>query len=338
MFFLLSCQPAVHAPTSTETSVLKANTVALPESEVQETPLIGEASEPKAEISGMAWCGTNLILLPQYPDRFNTDGKGHVFSIDEGQLEAFFQGTSPDGIEPEWIVFEANGIENLIDGFEGFETIVFHGSDFYISIESRQKDGMVSYFLKGEVEGDCSRLVLDIENMQSIETPTDISNLSYETMLIYQDSLYAIYEANGAGVNPNPAAHVFDLDLESHSEIKIENIEYRITDATELDADGTFWVMNYFFPGDSKLLPSSDPIAAEFGLGETHQESETVERLLKFIIDNEGIHLTDDPPIYLELLVDDSRNWEGVVRYGDGFLLVTDKFPTTILAYVEAGE
>jgi hypothetical protein len=73
-------------------------------------------------------------------------------------------------------------------------------------------------------------------------------------------------------------------------------------------------------------------------VGITHQEAEPVERLLKFRIDNDKIELVERPAIYLELLEGDSRNWEGIVAYGDGFLLVTDRFPTTILAYIEAVE
>jgi len=34
----------------------------------------------------------------------------------------------------------------------------------------------------------------------------------------------------------------------------------------------------------------------------------------------------------------DARNWEGIVRLDNrGFLLATDKFPTTILGFVPTG-
>ena len=47
-----------------------------------------------------------------------------------------------------------------------------------------------------------------------------------------------------------------------------------------------------------------------------------------------GIVLTETPPIQLEL-GPESRNWEGLVRLEDrGFLLMTDKFPGTILGFV----
>ena len=348
-FLLFSCRKPVNTGDSTETSVETSTATlaqdadgSLVEREVQEIPLIGSIAEPKAEVSGMAWCGTHLILLPQYPDRFNIDGTDHIFSIEERELDAYLKGEYPDGIEPEWIPFESGDLKKSIDGFEGFESIVFNGDDFYVSIEARQSGAlinlgwMMSYFVKGQVEGDCSSLILDTSSMKSFETPTDISNLSYETMLIFQDRLYAIYEANGSDVNPNPVAHVFDLDLGFHSEIEMPNIEYRITDATQPGEDGFFWVMNYFFPGDTELEASVDPIEEEFGLGESHQFSETVERLLRLKINETSIQLVDEAPIYIQLLEDDSRNWEGIVGYGDGFLLVTDKFPTTILAYIEA--
>jgi hypothetical protein len=56
-------------------------------------------------------------------------------------------------------------------------------------------------------------------------------------------------------------------------------------------------------------------------------------------LSDEGIIPSATPPIYLQLLPGGiSRNWEGVVRYQDGeldgFLLVTDEFPTTMLGFV----
>ena len=47
-----------------------------------------------------------------------------------------------------------------------------------------------------------------------------------------------------------------------------------------------------------------------------------------------GIQRTDKSPIQLELGLL-PRNWEGIVRLDNrGFLLVTDQYPVTILAFV----
>ena len=47
------------------------------------------------------------------------------------------------------------------------------------------------------------------------------------------------------------------------------------------------------------------------------------------------IELSDSEPIQLILDKESPRNWEGIARLNDnGFLLVTDKHPSMILAYV----
>ena len=157
-----------------------------------------------------------------------------------------------------------------------------------------------------------------------------------ETLLVASDRLVTIYEANGRVVNPEPVAHLFDPALAPVGTIPFPSIEYRITDATALDGANRFWAINYFWPGDTKLKPGLDPLAASFGEGSTHAQFTTVERLVEFQYDDEGISLTSAPPLQLELIDDDhARNWEGIVRLSDrGFLLVTDKHPETILGFV----
>ena len=86
------------------------------------------------------------------------------------------------------------------------------------------------------------------------------------------------------------------------------------------------------------MQPGADVLAAQYGEGITHSRNAAVERLVELAITADGITLTDRPPLQLQLLGDLSpRNWEGLVRFQidefDGFLLVTDRFPTTILAF-----
>jgi hypothetical protein len=146
-----------------------------------------------------------------------------------------------------------------------------------------------------------------------------------------------IHEANGAKVNPHPVAHVFDFSLGYLGAVPVPNIEFRVTDATELDRDGRFWVINYFYPPESdKLDPANDLWAIKFGEGPSHAKCATVERLLQFRYTEQGILKTDVPPIQLQLVSTEvCRNWEGLVRLpGRGFLLVTDKYPETILGFL----
>lgn len=40
----------------------------------------------------------------------------------------------------------------------------------------------------------------------------------------------------------------------------MDNIEYRLTDTALLSFGNEFWGINYFFPGDTDLLPSLTPL------------------------------------------------------------------------------
>ncbi len=305
------------------------------ESRVLEIELEGPVANSRAEISGMAWCGEQLILLPQYPDMFGEDGIGAVFSISKAEIEAYLADESPEGITPALIPYDSAGFSDLMSDFEGFEAIAFDEGVFYVTVEARQADGMVGYVVKGRVEGDCSRFVLEPETRVAIQPQADLSNMSDETIIIYQDRVYTIYEANGINVNPQPVAHVFDLALNLLGELALPNIEYRVTDATVVDGEGGFWAINYFYPGDTKLKPAEDQITLAYGIGRSHQSAEQVERLVAFEFGADSILLADLPPIYLAL-EGETNNWEGLVRFDKGFLMVTDEYPTTILGYVAA--
>ncbi len=324
-----ACQAGTPAPTETLATVV--------EHPVTEIALDGPVAASRAEVSAMAWCGDQLILVPQYPAMFQSEGQASVFAIPKAALEAFLDGNSPDAIEPAMIPFDDGGLKDEIDGFEGFESVTFEGGNVYVTIESQDGDEMVGYLVRGSVAGDCEGIILDPESAVAIQSQADLSNMTDETIIVYNNQIYTIYEANGVNVNPEPAAHVFDLDLKLLGSVSLPNVEYRITDAAVPDADGLVWVINYFYPGDTKLKPGTDEIAVEYGLGESHQELEQVERLIALQITDGGITFAGIAPIYLELDTDydDSRNWEGLVRFGEGFLLVTDEYPTTILGYVD---
>jgi hypothetical protein len=130
----------------------------------------------------------------------------------------------------------------------------------------------------------------------------------------------------------------YETDLRPLGPVSFPTLEYRLTDATALDADGRFWVINYFYPEDRDLLrPGVDSLALRYGRGASHRAS-SVERLVEFRYAPSGVTRTETPPIWLRLDPQTARNWEGLARFRDGFLLATDRFPATILAYVPAPE
>ncbi len=173
----------------------------------------------------------------------------------------------------------------------------------------------------------------------AIPPQTGIDNYSEESLLFFDGMLMTLYEANGRNVNEAPRVHRFDPQLNSLEAIPFPNIEYRITDTTSPDANGRFWAINYIFAGSiDKLEPAPDPLVAQYGIGATHKESNMVERLVELQYTPAGVELTDSAPIQLTLNSNgEARNWEGLTRLDErGFLMVTDKFPSTILAFVPA--
>jgi len=299
-------------------------------------PLTKPAAKSSAEFSGMAWFGDTLILLPQYPNFSTTHGDGVLFAIPKADILAFLDGTRTDPLNPIAVPLIAAGVRKNVPGFEGYESIAFRGSDVFLTIEASPDRKMMGHWVRGVMAPDLSALTLDAASLQQIEPQAKISNFSDETIVATADGEFTLYEANGVKVNPSPVAHGFGTDGTPRQTIPFPNMEYRITDATALDSAGNFWALNYLFPGDiRKVKPAPDPLTAKYGQGKTHAARDGVERLIQFHYQADGISLTDTPPLQLQLLPNDLRNWEGIVRLDDrGFLLVTDKFPETLLGFV----
>ncbi|MCP4361699.1 MAG: hypothetical protein GY796_27115 [Chloroflexi bacterium] len=310
----------------------QTNAAFAPETVVIPIPLDGHLADRNAELSGLAWYGDTLILLPQYPN-FNRHDSA-VYALPKADIEAFLLGENEGPLTPTAVPFHAPDIENGIRGFEGYEAIAFNDDTVYLTIEA-SGGGMRGYLVQGAMAPDLSGLTMDTTKVIIIEAQTNLGNMADEAVLIAGDNIVTIYEANGAEVNEAPVTHLFDANLEGAGTAAFPHIPFRITDVTGVDGDGRFWAINYNFPETRSLQTDNDPLAAQYGEGLTHTQNEGVERLVEFQYSEDGITLVDQPPIQLQLLDEDLRNWEGIVRLDNqGFLLATDKFPTTILGFV----
>lgn len=300
-------------------------------------PLEGDIAQRSAEISGLAWYGMDLVLLPQYPSRFSFSDDGALFVLSREDILAYLAGDRDGPLRPRKVPLVAPGLENRIAGFEGYEAIAFRGERVFLTVEAALGREMMGYLVSGKVAAQGKAIVLDPDSLVSIPPKTDLTNLSDEALVVSGERVLTFYEANGSEVNPDPCAHVFSPADGSLNTIPFPPLEYRITDATSADGLGRFWVANFFFWGDrSKLRPRPDPLRSLYGAGPTHARYHSVERLVEYRDHGSRIERTSRPPIQLEL-VDDlhPRNWEGVVRLSPhGFLLATDTYPETMLAFV----
>ena len=286
------------------------------------------------EYSGMGWFGDYMVLLPQYPEGKDFSRKPNLFAIAKQDLLAAI--TDPDLELPvRDIPIENSDLRSVIKGFEGFESILFVDQNVYMTIESRAGDPMMGYLIRGVVNGDLESITLDVNSIVELRPFSSELNATFEGMTYWNGSLYVMYEHNSMRNVKQPVAYQINPDLENIREIPFPVINYRITDATISDVDGKFWVMNYFFPGDTHLAVDQDSLVEEYGEGKTHAENDPVERLVQLQIENDQISRIDQPPTYLQLLDNDiARNWEGLVMLDNlGFLLITDSFPGSVLGF-----
>ncbi len=307
------------------------------EEPVVEIPLTGDIARQDAQISGLAWYGDDLIALPQLPHDFPQGEDGTLFAIPRGDILDYLDGRRTEPLAARAMSFVAPRLRERIPGYDGFESIAFQGDRAYLTVEVWEGRHTHGLLLAGSMAPDLSALTVDTSRRVVIPAQADLGNMADEALVLVGGKLISFYEINGANMNPRPVAHVYDEELQPLGTIPCPTLEYRITDATDADAQGRFWVSNFFFPGErEKIRPAPDALAKLYGVGPTHQKSEVVERLVEMQYRDDAIVFTKTPVIQLQ--VGDtahSRNWEGIVRLdGRGFLLMTDEYPRTILGFV----
>ena len=310
--------------------------VGLSEHEIVAIPLPGELGWEVMEYSGLDWYKDTLVLLPQYHHGISGNREGELYAIPGDVLRNFADDPNIE-VDPYAVPFDDAGLSTELSGFEGFEAIIFINNTAYLTIETSGGEPMKGYVVMGAVDSDGGNLrsiKLDKTSLVELPMQNDSRNATYEALTSDGNYIYAFYEQNGTKQNDNPFAIRLTLDLAEVTQIPMDAINFRVTDATIIDADGIFWMINYFFPGDTHLVVGDDFLSNRYGLGETHLENRPIERLVKYQITEGGFVMVDQPPIYLKLMDQNvARNWEGLVAFDDiGFILVTDKFPTSILA------
>ncbi len=335
LLLLSGCTPELKLIWLTATPFLHTittSTVVEAAQPVTEIPLSGPLTNRNAEFSGLAWHGDDLILLPQWPNHWHNQ----IFMLHKADIVDFLTGLRPEPLTPQPIPLVNGDLAAKILGFDGFESIAFDGERAYLTIESKPGTKMLSYVIMGVIAPDLSELRLDDTYLAPVKPQTDITNLGEEAMFLTKDRIVTLYEANSLFINPEPVVHLFDRALRVQGTLPMLDFPYRITDATPLDANNRFWVINYFFPGDKQLrqrlgLPHSGPnlIAGD----------KPVEQLIELQFGSTGVTQVDTPPIELQLQANNvARNWEGIARLEtpelNGFLLITDYYPGTIFAFV----
>jgi hypothetical protein len=325
-----------------------------------------------AEVSGLAWAGDTLVVLPQYPAR--DAAAPRLLGLTRAQIDDALARLADEGRADPLVPFalplvEADGgrpdLLARVPGYQGFEAVAVRGARVGLLVEATGPAGMRGACLTGRLvrdRGGVAHVVLDAPT-RLLPPQTNLPNMAYEALVLTDTSALALYEANGAQVNPNAVALRLPValrppaaphDTARHAttvhRLPMPALEYRLTDATTADSLGRVWVTNYLYPGEREVLrPAPDAVRLRHGTGATHAEAlrtnGPVERLVALRLAPGGPTLdAATPPVLLRLAEGatrrwDARNWEGLARFtsrthGPGFLVATDRYPRTLLAFV----
>jgi hypothetical protein len=333
--FILNLAAAIILIFSCSTPKAKPPLKIISEHKTVNIPLAGEAASGYAELSGLCNLEKNIALLPQYPNKFDNS----IFSIPQKRINRFLDQNDLLPIVPHTIKLQnLNELINRVEGYEGFEAIANAGNGIlFFSIEAKKNNEMGSYIVKAFLNEDKKQIQFDLSNLIYHSGQSGLWNYSEEAIFVYGENIFGIHEINSPNFNKYPMATKTSKGMQTLEAISFPHIRFRVTDATDVDRSGYFWVLNYHWQDERKIQNNyDDTLMAIYGLGATHRKTLTVERLVELQVTPEKIQLTGRAPIYLNLNLNaDSRNWEGITRFNNGFLICTDKFPQTLLHYVE---
>jgi len=312
------------------------------ETAVQLIPLTAPLNQKEAEISGMAWCRDKLILLPENPGFENSDGE-YLYALDIAQIDAFLSGQDINPLSAQKIELEEHKLGEIFPGFDGFEAIACDKDNIWLAAEIEiEKPLYETRIFKAawlDQQNGIERIQLDSQSNFKIDSQSKLDNYSDESLIIQGSHLISIHEANRLKSEKAVSATKLFTDTKLRQQLAIPQINYRLTDATAVDEQGYFWATNYMWSEEQDRFSTTDQLFKLYGRGRSHMEEATVERLIKFKLQDTHIELAATPPIQLKLSKEDGRNWEGVARYRDqGLLLVTDMHPRTLLGFVPFAE
>ena len=311
------------------------------ETTVKIIPLAPPLNQADAEISGLTWCDDNLILMPQYPERFSDDGNSYFYYLKRQQIERFLNGEDPSALQAKPIQLNEKDLRKAVSIFDGFEGITCTGTQLWLSVEALNLLGSYqSFVVPATISfGESAKIDIDQEKLVFLSSQSGMRNIGDEAILNARfnnlDGVIALHEVNDKRVVEAPKARHISNAGNAITEIKFPNLPFRITDASTIDQDNRFWVINYKYSGDKFSRKARDLITEQYGEGPSHKKYYNVERLIELELKDNAIALSNSKPIPLQMLDVEGRNWEGLARFGDqGFLIATDKHPATILGFV----
>jgi hypothetical protein len=214
----------------------------------------------------------------------------------------------------------------LLSNYDGFEAAVVKGDTIFFSLET---DTSFCYLIKGIIDEDSNSINI-LKDTLHIPNTYNINNAGYESLALMpgKDSLIAFFECNKDTVIAK--AFMFDAGLKSKAKPVYWNMPlyFRLTDVYALN-DNEFIGINHLFTSKAypferdAYLQGVDMSAAKNQITNGGNIDTCYTQVIKLALLNNK--LSWQPLAFVSL--DDKDNYEGIVPFKNGVLLVVDGEP-----------
>ncbi|RZL11145.1 MAG: hypothetical protein EOO89_20575 [Pedobacter sp.] len=291
--------------------------------------LPGEIADSKQEFSSMYLKDDAVWLMPQYPDSLNHS----IYSIEKQAIEDAINSGS---IIKEFGRISVNGLKNFKDriggSYEGLEAVVVIGNKVFFTIETKPPNKNC-YLIRGTLQGD--QIIIDNNRLYVLPKLKMLTNAGFEAMeyLPEKGKLLLFFEYNKADIGSK--ALLVDTSLTGKADTMLfQPLMYRLTDVTV--SGNKLLGINYHYNRSRVERPEyigADSLFVEPDLeGKTIKEA-SMSRIIEIKIGN-GLTWKSKKVIEISDGII-ANNWEGIVPFKKGVLLVSDEYSKTVLKYLK---
>ncbi len=279
---------------------------------------------PEMEMSALCIHGSDLLLIPQYPDKHDY----RIYRLDTttaNNTRKSIQSPAP----AQALYYTLSGLDEIKkqiaakgEIYEGIEAATTDNANhIFLSIET-SADAQNCYLVKGYINRKQDLIVLG--NLNPLPRPLKIKNAGFEAIAYMPDKkkLIAFYEYN----RDSATAFAYIINADNciiERRVQFEKPLYlRLTDIT-YTGHGTFAGINYYYHGDGTTYLSTPEhyAIAEKIIG---RDPKTTNYASIIQLSLSGNHITHRP---LKSISHANDNWEGIARFGKGYFMIIDGKP-----------
>ena len=295
------------------------------------------------EFSGMARWKNYVLLIPQH---ISASDKYHIVCVDTASIDSVINGKTLFATNVTKLIF-SNSLDTVYGSikksilprtdFGGFEAAVVVDDHMFFTVETDS----LCYVVKGTIDSKTMQVNFKANDTLSLPKPDyTFGNAGFEslTYLPQQNKLIALYENNA--VTTAPTAFSFDINLQNRQPVRFDNpLLFRLTDVASLGGN-TMIGLNHFYrdyndtitcgiiPKGASTLKNEycyyigDKLKQATDEMHANPQQTNFTRLVQLTFQNNTLHWKEK-----QIISYSSDNWEGILPYKKGVLMVVDGRP-----------